>query len=386
MIVMAPILLILSVSLIGVIVKVANDRHRRCKFQEVSQTKPVSVALTINGHEYQFPHVMDKTERLKLAVQFCSAQGTIDYDTNLVNNINSIFNELNSTQSYEGSTLGFTVETFATCANNVADQLEFKMCSCEIPVADDNPLEVTTISNAPERDVIFNSKQIYDDIDRIEFLDVPGGRTVVAISPDNYNLEEVRLSEEAEVIELKEIKEKREWGDAVGIPNKLRNTREVPVIDGIEKKVADDDRTVIGDADGVEEELMVKRAMEGWKEDIRGKAERLSEEAEFIRAETDSGEESVIEKLDISVENVINGEIRKREAVVAGQAKDFTKDAEFNEKRMEEEIQMKVKTEVEISTDNLNMKNILNDMPEANIVAVVETENLLSKEVRLFTP
>ena len=92
MIVMAPILLILSVSLIGVIVKVATDRHRRCKFLEVSQTKPVSVALTINGHEYQFPHVMDKTERLKLAVQFCSAQGTIDYDTNLVNNINSIFN------------------------------------------------------------------------------------------------------------------------------------------------------------------------------------------------------------------------------------------------------------------------------------------------------
>ena len=260
------------------------------------------------------------------------------------------------------------------------------MCSCEIPVANDNPLEVTTISDAPERDVIFHTKKICDDINRLEVLDVTGGRTDVAISPDNYILEEVRLSEEAEVIELKEIKEKRDLGDPVGITNQLQNTREVPVIDGIGKKVTDDYRTVIGDADGVKEELKVKREMEGWKEDIRGKDKRLLEEAKFVRADSYSGEESVTEKLNISVENVISGEIRKREAVVAGQPKDFTKDVESKEKRIEQEIHMKMKSEFEISTDNLDMKNVLNDMPGANIVAAVETENILSKEVRLFTP
>ena len=82
---MAPILLILSVSLIGVIVKVATDRHRRCEFPDNIQTKPASAVLMINGNEYQFPYVMDKTGRLKLAVEFCSAQGTVDWDTNLVN-------------------------------------------------------------------------------------------------------------------------------------------------------------------------------------------------------------------------------------------------------------------------------------------------------------
>ena len=390
MVIMAPILLILSVSLIGVIVKVATDRHRRCEFPDNIQTKPASAVLVINGNEYQFPHVTDKTGRLKLAVEFCSAQGTVDWDTNLVNNINSIFNELNLTEYYKGSSLGFTVETFATCANNVADKLELKMCSCGIPVANDNPREVRTASDALERDVIIKPKQIYEDINRIEVLDATGRRNVVAMSPENWTLEEDRLSKDTEVRELKEIQDSGEFGDTVGIPNKIKNIGEGLVTEGIEEKVMGGKRTVVGDADDVKEkELDVKREIEGSKMDMRGEDKGLLIAAQFVKednlmAETEFRAENAREKIRTSEENITTGEIRRRKEVVTGQLENSIDDVEIDETGIEEDIQMERKTENEISMDNLIMKNVLNDMPQANIVAAVETENFPLKEVCFF--
>ena len=73
MIVIFPIIVISSISIIGVIVKVVHNRHR--KTHELVTAKPESLILMINGNEFRFPYETNKTKRLELAMEFCSSQG-----------------------------------------------------------------------------------------------------------------------------------------------------------------------------------------------------------------------------------------------------------------------------------------------------------------------
>ena len=73
MIVIFPIILISSISLIGVIVKIANDRHK--KSSHLVHAHPDFVILMINGTEFKFPYETNKVKRMELAMAFCSSQG-----------------------------------------------------------------------------------------------------------------------------------------------------------------------------------------------------------------------------------------------------------------------------------------------------------------------
>lgn len=96
--------LLLGAGLIG-IVKFVHDRQKKRYDNQVIEANSELISLIINGSTYKFPYENNKTKRMELAIQFCSAQG---------------------------ESLGFTMQTFPDCVNPITNQLDTKM-SLKVP-------------------------------------------------------------------------------------------------------------------------------------------------------------------------------------------------------------------------------------------------------------